>query len=76
MQKKIQFRDLTLRDGQQSLAATRMTTSQGLRVINTISDAGFPFLEVWGGATLDSAVRFLNEDPFDRSGSFPGCTGP
>lgn len=76
MTKQIQFRDLTLRDGQQSLAATRMTTSQALRVIRTISDAGFPYLEVWGGATLDSAVRFLGEDPFDRLEAFRDALGP
>jgi len=66
MNQTIQFRDLTLRDGQQSLAATRMTTEQALRVLKTISDAGFSSLELWGGATLDSALRFLNEDPFER----------
>ncbi len=76
MTKQIQFRDLTLRDGQQSLAATRMTTSQGLRVLKTISDAGYRYLEVWGGATLDSAIRFLDEDPFDRLEAFRDALGP
>ena len=66
MTKKIQFRDLTLRDGQQSLAATRMKTSQALRVIKTIGDVGYLAIEAWGGATLDSAIRFLDEDPFER----------
>ena len=70
MTQQIQFRDLTLRDGQQSLAATRMTTAQALSVIRTIADAGYPFIEAWGGATLDSAVRFLDEDPFDRLEAF------
>jgi pyruvate/oxaloacetate carboxyltransferase len=70
MTQQIQFRDLTLRDGQQSLAATRMTTAQALGVIRTIADAGYPSIEAWGGATLDSAVRFLDEDPFDRLEAF------
>ena len=75
MNKKIQFRDITLRDGQQSLAATRMTTAQSLRVLKTISEAGFPYLELWGGATLDSAIRFLNEDPFERLETFRDVLG-
>jgi pyruvate/oxaloacetate carboxyltransferase len=75
MNQSIQFRDITLRDGQQSLAATRMTTEQSLRVLKTISDAGFPFLELWGGATLDSAIRFLDEDPFERLEAFRDTLG-
>ena len=75
MNQKIQFRDVTLRDGQQSLAATRMTTAQALRVLKTISEAGFPILELWGGATLDSAIRFLNEDPFERLETFRDTLG-
>ncbi len=75
MHHTIQFRDLTLRDGQQSLAATRMTTEQTLRVLKAISDAGFPYLELWGGATLDSAIRFLNEDPFERLEAFRDVLG-
>ncbi len=75
MKQSIQFRDITLRDGQQSLAATRMTTQQALRVLKTISDAGFPFLELWGGATLDSAIRFLDEDPFERLEAFRDTLG-
>jgi pyruvate/oxaloacetate carboxyltransferase len=75
MTQSIQFRDVTLRDGQQSLAATRMTTEQALRVLRTISDAGFPFLELWGGATLDSAIRFLDEDPFERLEAFRDALG-
>lgn len=75
MTKSIQFRDLTLRDGQQSLAATRMTTSQALRVLKVIAKAGYPFLELWGGATLDTAIRFLDEDPFDRLETFRDVLG-
>lgn len=73
--KKIQFRDLTLRDGQQSLAATRMTTPQTLRALNIIKDVGFPYLELWGGATLDSAIRFMDEDPFERLETFREVLG-
>ena len=64
------FADLTLRDGQQSLAATRMTTAQALNVLPLIRDAGFVTIEVWGGATLDSCVRYLNEDPWERLDAF------
>jgi pyruvate/oxaloacetate carboxyltransferase len=62
----VEFIDLTLRDGQQSLLATRMSTSQVLRLLAPILDSGISLLEVWGGATLDSAMRFLNESPFER----------
>lgn len=62
----IQFNDLTLRDGQQSLAATRMTTEQAARVLPMIKDAGYAAIELWGGAVPDSCVRFLDEDPWQR----------
>jgi pyruvate/oxaloacetate carboxyltransferase len=52
-----------------------MTTEQALRVLKMISDAGFPYLELWGGATLDSAIRFLNEDPFERLECFRDVLG-
>lgn len=58
--------DLTLRDGQQSLLATRMSTNQVLELLPMILDTGVKLLEVWGGATLDSAMRYLNESPFHR----------
>ena len=58
MARRIKFTDLTLRDGQQSLAATRMTTEQALRVLPLIDSAGFDRIELWGGAVLDSCVRF------------------
>ena len=70
MTKKIQFNDVTLRDGQQSIAATRMTTTQALRVLPHIVDAGYSTVELWGGAILDSCVRFLDEDPWERLASF------
>jgi len=58
--------DLSLRDGQQSLLATRMSTPQVLETMPLILDCGVKLMEVWGGATLDSAMRFLDENPFDR----------
>lgn len=60
------IRDLTLRDGQQSLFATRMTQAQTDRVLHLFRDAGFYAMEVWGGAVPDSVMRYLNEDPWDR----------
>jgi len=72
---KIQFTDLTLRDGQQSLTATRMTTPQSLRVLGLIRDAGFAVMELWGGATLDSCIRFTNEDPWERLEEFKKVLG-
>ncbi|PIE51322.1 carboxylase [Candidatus Fermentibacteria bacterium] len=64
--KKVELVDLTLRDGQQSLLATRMSTAQVIELMPMILDTGVRLLEVWGGATLDSAMRYLSENPFDR----------
>jgi len=64
--KKIQITDLTLRDGHQSLLATRMRTGDILEMAPGIDSAGFYSLEVWGGATFDVPTRFLNEDPWER----------
>ena len=75
MTRKVQFCDVSLRDGQQSLAATRMTTEQCLRVLPFLNDAGYANLELWGGATLDSCVRFLNEDPWERLETFKKVLG-
>ena len=55
-----------LRDGHQSLFATRMTTEEILSVVEDLDKAGYYALEVWGGATFDSCISFLNEDPWDR----------
>lgn len=63
---KLLIRDLTLRDGQQSQFATRMTQNQIDRVLPYYKDAGFYACEVWGGAIPDSIMRFLNEDPWER----------
>jgi oxaloacetate decarboxylase alpha subunit len=58
--------ETSLRDGHQSLFATRMTTPEILSAIEELDNAGLYSLEVWGGATFDSCMRFLNEDPWDR----------
>lgn len=66
MTKKLLIRDLTLRDGQQSLFATRMTQQQVDRVLPLYREAGFYAMEVWGGAVPDSVMRYLNENPWNR----------
>jgi pyruvate/oxaloacetate carboxyltransferase len=66
MKKKLLIRDVTLRDGQQSLFATRMTQSQIDRVLPLYKNANFYALEVWGGAVPDSIMRYLKEDPWER----------
>lgn len=66
MSNKLLIRDLTLRDGQQSLFATRMTQNQVDRVLPLYREAGFYAMEVWGGAVPDSIMRYLNENPWDR----------
>ena len=58
--------ETSLRDGHQSLFATRMTTEEILSVIDELDNAGYYALEVWGGATFDSCISFLNEDPWER----------
>ncbi|SMO37476.1 oxaloacetate decarboxylase, alpha subunit/pyruvate carboxylase subunit B [Saccharicrinis carchari] len=66
MSKKLLIRDLTLRDGQQSLFATRMRQEQIDRVLPFYKDANFYAMEVWGGAVPDSVMRYLNENPWNR----------
>jgi pyruvate/oxaloacetate carboxyltransferase len=66
MTRKLLIRDVTLRDGQQSLFATRMHQAQIERVLPIYKEAGFYALEVWGGAVPDSIMRYLNEDPWER----------
>lgn len=58
--------DTALRDGSQSLIATRLTTEEILQVAPYLDDAGYHALEVWGGATFDTCLRFLDEDPWER----------
>jgi oxaloacetate decarboxylase alpha subunit len=62
----IKITDTSLRDGHQSLWATRMTTSDMLPILEQIDEVGYHSLEVWGGATFDVCIRYLNEDPWER----------
>jgi oxaloacetate decarboxylase alpha subunit len=62
----IQFTDTTLRDAHQSLWATRMKTADMLPVLEHLDKVGYWSLEMWGGATFDVCLRFLNEDPWER----------
>lgn len=64
--RKVLITDTTLRDGHQSLLATRMKTEDMLPIAEKMDAVGFHSLEVWGGATFDSCLRFLNEDPWER----------
>lgn len=66
MNRKLLIRDVTLRDGQQSLFATRMAQDQIDRVLELYRNTGFYATEVWGGAVPDSIMRFLSENPWDR----------
>lgn len=55
-----------LRDGHQSLFATRMTTDEVLLALKELDKVGYYAIEIWGGATFDACLRFLNEDPWER----------
>ena len=63
---KVGITDTILRDGHQSQAATRMTTAQMEPMFAQLDKIGYYSLECWGGATFDSCLRFLNEDPWER----------
>jgi oxaloacetate decarboxylase alpha subunit len=63
---KVKLTDLILRDGHQSLFATRMTTADMVPALPMLDKIGYWALEGWGGATFDSCIRFLNEDPWER----------
>ena len=58
--------ETALRDGHQSLFATRMTTEEVLLALKELDQVGYHAIEIWGGATFDSCLRFLNEDPWER----------
>lgn len=64
--KPVAFNNTVLRDGHQSLAATRMSTEQMLPAAPILDEMGFHGLETWGGAVIDSCLRYLGENPFDR----------
>ncbi len=65
-QTKLKITDTTLRDAHQSLIATRLRTEDMIPLAQVIDRAGFFSVEAWGGATFDSAIRFLAEDPWER----------
>ena len=75
MAKVLKIRDLTLRDGQQSSFATRMTQAQVERCLPYYKDAHFFAMEVWGGAVPDSVMRYLNENPWTRLESIKEAVG-
>lgn len=75
MAQKLLIRDLTLRDGQQSSFATRMTQQQIDRVLPFYKNANFYAMEVWGGAVPDSVMRYLNENPWDRLEKIKAAVG-
>ena len=62
---KVLLNDLTVRDGNQSLLATRMEKEDIIKLVTALDKVGYNALEVWGGATFDSALRFLNESPWE-----------
>ena len=64
--RKVGITELVLRDGQQSLIATRMRLDDMLEVANKMDQVGYWSVEMWGGATYDSCLRYLNEDPWRR----------
>mgnify|MGYP001764656460 CR=1 FL=1 len=63
---KLKITETVLRDGHQSLIATRMTTAEMLPILEDMDEVGYHALEMWGGATYDACIRFLEEDPWDR----------
>lgn len=63
---KVKITETVLRDAHQSLIATRMTTEEMLPILEKLDGVGYHSLEMWGGATFDAAMRFLNEDPWER----------
>ena len=64
--KPVKITETVLRDAHQSLIATRMTTEEMLPAVEMLDNVGYNSLEAWGGATFDSCLRFLNEDPWER----------
>ena len=63
---KVLITDTIFRDAHQSQAATRMRLDEMLPMCEKLDKVGYHSLEVWGGATFDSCLRFLNEDPWER----------
>ena len=69
-QRVIGVTELALRDAHQSLMATRMAMEDMVGACEDIDNAGYWSVECWGGATFDSCIRFLNEDPWERLRTF------
>ncbi|MDY0387630.1 MAG: sodium-extruding oxaloacetate decarboxylase subunit alpha [Methanolobus sp.] len=63
---KVKITETILRDAHQSLIATRMRTCNMLPIVEKLDEVGYYSLEMWGGATFDSSIRYLNEDPWER----------
>ena len=70
VQRKVGITDTSLRDAHQSLLATRMKTEDMVPILDKMDQVGFHSMECWGGATFDSCLRFLNEDPWERLRTF------
>src|SRR5262244_4653155 len=70
MSRTVEVTELALRDGHQSLLATRMALEDMTPVCEEIDQAGYWSVECWGGATFDACIRFLNEDPWERLRTF------
>ena len=66
MGKQIKICDTILRDAHQSLIATRMRLEEMIDILPAMDEVGYYSLECWGGATFDSCIRFLDEDPWER----------
>ena len=63
---KVRFTETALRDAHQSLLATRMRTRDMIPIAEEMDKIGFFSVEAWGGATFDTCIRYLNEDPWER----------
>ena len=63
---RVKITETVLRDGLQSIAATRMRINQMIPVLESMDEVGYHAIECWGGATFDSCMRFLDEDPWER----------
>lgn len=66
----VKIMETVLRDSHQSLLATRMSTEDMLPILDSLNDVGYYSMEVWGGATFDACLRFLNEDPWGQTQNY------
>ena len=66
VKKPVRITETVLRDAHQSLIATRMPTEVMLPIADKMDQVGYEAVEMWGGATFDSCLRFLKEDPWER----------